>query len=105
MRSATTPSTPGRWPTAGTRSQAPPSTAPPTVRTPTRRAPSPRPPGSTPTWSAPTASGVSRPAGTGGRAGYGSLPDPDHLAAGRAQLRAHAAGRGDAAVGDVDGAI
>src|SRR5579859_3916357 len=54
MRSATTPSTPGRWPTAGARNRAPPSTAPPTGRTPTRPAPRPPPPGSTSTWSAPT---------------------------------------------------
>ena len=50
---------------------------------------------------------MSRPAGTARTTGRdtGCLSDPDHLAAGRAQLRAHAAGRGDAAVGDVDGAI
>jgi 8-hydroxy-5-deazaflavin:NADPH oxidoreductase len=46
---ATTPSTPGRWPTAGTRNPVPPSTAPPTARSPTRWAPLPPPPGSTST--------------------------------------------------------
>src|SRR5215472_6255953 len=33
------------------------------------------------------------------------LPEADYLAAGGAQLRAHACGRGDAAVGDVDRAV
>ena len=44
------------------------------------------------------------PPGVTGRAAT-RLADPHHLAAGEAQLRAHAAGRGDAAVGDVDRAV
>src|SRR5579863_3434747 len=48
-----------------------------------------------------------RPAGTARTTGRdtGCLPEPDHLAAGWAQLRTRAVGRGDAAVRHEDAAV
>src|ERR1043165_3797295 len=58
--------------------------------------------GATSPWDSRTPPGWS----IAGRGSFpGGLADPDDLAAGRAQLRAHAGAGGDAAVGDVDRAV